>query len=172
MEYKDLNSERLCFRNYSKDDYHDLIALFCDNKKVMSSTLSGQLLTKNQLNSLIQNDFRQRTDTPFGFVTVHEKNSGHFIGISGIFQCDYLNQDDIEFGFILDDKYWGRGYATEIGGFWIDFVFSKLYKNRILATTSPENQISQKVLEKLGLTVHSSINIDQRGNRLVYVKNR
>lgn len=138
----------------------------------MSSTLSGQLLTRFQLNSLIQNDFKQGTDSPFGFVTVHERNSGLFIGISGIFQCNYLNQNDIEFGFILDDKFWGKGYATEIGAFWINFVFSQLDKARIVATTSPENEASQSVLEKLGLTVHSSINIDQRGNRLIYIKNR
>lgn len=56
-----------------------------------------------------------------------------------------------EIGYIVNPDYWGKGVATEAASMMIDFGFNELVLHRIYATCAPENEGSQKVLEKLGM---------------------
>lgn len=165
-------TERLRLELYQPSAKKQLHDLLCTNQKVMSNALSGNVLGIEEFERLLSEEFCISQQSPFGFVTVVEKESNIIIGVSGVLECNYLNDQDIEFGFILDDQYWGKGYATEIGSYWIDFVLGELSKDRILATTNSENLSSRNVLEKLQMKVHSKINIKNRGERLLYVLGR
>lgn len=57
-----------------------------------------------------------------------------------------------DFGFVLNRRYWGRGYATEAGGAVLDWLKSLDAITRIVATCDVENAASARVLEKLGLS--------------------
>ena len=63
-----------------------------------------------------------------------------------------LNGDSADFGFVLNRRYWGHGYATEAGGAVLDWLKSLGVIKRILATCDVENVASVRVLEKLGLS--------------------
>ena len=84
----------------------------------------------------------------------------------------YLNSD-IEIGYVLHKKYWGKGYATELAKSCITFVFNNYPDiKRIVAVTVPNNITSQKVLSKIGFKFLQEINSKEHGKEFFFVRNR
>lgn len=57
-----------------------------------------------------------------------------------------------EFGFLVNRRYWRKGYATEASRAVVDWIFSVPSVWRLSATCDVENVASARVLEKAGLT--------------------
>lgn len=55
------------------------------------------------------------------------------------------------FGYLLNQKYWGRGYATEAAHAVVNWAISLPEVYRVWATCDTENLASVRVLEKCGL---------------------
>ncbi|SFW57472.1 GNAT family N-acetyltransferase [Cellulophaga fucicola] len=165
-----LQSQRIQFKPLSITYKKPLEDLFCKNPLVMQNTLKGRVLTANELQKIVEDDFITSTDETVGFWCLTNKEDNTFIGVSGLLKCDYLGKESYEFGFILDDNFWGKGIATEIGEFWIDYAKNQLKLDEILATASPENHASRRVLEKLNLHMVRQFTSKERGARLLYSK--
>ena len=56
-----------------------------------------------------------------------------------------------DFGYFLDRKHWGQGYATEAARLLVGWLQRQGSIVRISATTDADNQASASVLRKLGL---------------------
>ena len=56
-----------------------------------------------------------------------------------------------ELGYWLGADEWGRGYATEAAGALVDFGFAELGLSRIYAQVLAGNDVSCRVLDKLGM---------------------
>lgn len=78
---------------------------------------------------------------------------------------------EIELGFLLAQKSWGRGYATEAAQAATLYGFGKLGFHEIIALTDVENTASQKVLEKIGFT-RRGIEIVGGEENLVFIKKK
>ncbi|WP_435315042.1 GNAT family N-acetyltransferase [Cellulophaga fucicola] len=165
-----LETQRIQFTPFNTQYKKPLEDLFCKNPLVMQNTLKGRVLTANELQKIIDEDFITTTDETVGFWCLTNKEDNTFIGVSGLLKCDYLGKESYEFGFILDDNFWGKGIATEIGEFWINFAKSKLNLDEVLATVSPENYASRKIMEKLDLNMLRQFTSKERGARLLYSK--
>lgn len=61
-----------------------------------------------------------------------------------------IEGDAAEIGFLLNQSYWGRGYAGEAASGVIDWLFSLPNIARVWATCDTENASSIRVLQKLG----------------------
>lgn len=72
------------------------------------------------------------------------------IGICGLLRRPIL--DDVDIGFALLPEYRGAGYAFEAARAVVDYARSALRLPRLVAITSAENEISGRLLEKLGLS--------------------
>lgn len=84
----------------------------------------------------------------------------------------YLNRD-IELGYVLHKKYWGKGYATELAKACVNFVFSTDSSiKRIVAVTVPSNTASQNVLLKTGFKFGKEIVSKEYGKENFYIINR
>ncbi|ADY29269.1 GNAT family N-acetyltransferase [Cellulophaga lytica] len=165
-----LQSQRIQFTPLSTTYRKPLEDLFCKNPLVMQNTLKGRVLTANELQKIVEDDFITTTDETVGFWCLTSKEDNAFIGVSGLLKCNYLGKESYEFGFILDDNFWGKGIATEIGKFWIDYAKNELNLTEILATASPENHASRRVLEKLDLQMVRQFTSKERGARLLFSK--
>jgi [ribosomal protein S5]-alanine N-acetyltransferase len=55
------------------------------------------------------------------------------------------------FGYLLNRKYWGNGYATEAGNTVVNWLMSVPEIYRVWATCDTGNIASARVLEKIGL---------------------
>ena len=71
--------------------------------------------------------------------------------------CVYLDEkhESGEFGWILNKKYWGNGYATEAALALKDHVVKELKVKRLIAHCDARNTASARVMEKIGLKLES-----------------
>ena len=81
--------------------------------------------------------------------TALEKASGAFVGFCGLKYLD--NTSEIEVGYRLAKKFWGKGFATEAARASLHYGFETLGLDRIVAVVQPENAASCRVIEKIGL---------------------
>lgn len=54
-------------------------------------------------------------------------------------------------GYILDDRFWGKGYAAEGAQACLNYAFSVLHAPRVIADIRPENTASRRVAARLGM---------------------
>jgi [ribosomal protein S5]-alanine N-acetyltransferase len=58
----------------------------------------------------------------------------------------------VEIGWALRRKFWGHGYATEIGQAALAYSFDELGMEAVVSCTSHDNHRSRAVMERLGMT--------------------
>ena len=87
--------------------------------------------------------------------SIREKNAdgsaGKIIGSIGL-EADKRRENvkSLELGYSLGKAAWGRGYMTEAAKAVIDYAFSSLDLVILAICTGPQNQRSQRVIEKCG----------------------
>ena len=67
--------------------------------------------------------------------------------------CAYLNEErtEAEIGWIINKKYWRKGYAFEAANLLLDFCKKELNIHKFTAVCDTENTGSYRVMEKLGM---------------------
>ncbi len=66
---------------------------------------------------------------------------------------DTFNQPEFGLFWAIDPSHQRKGYAVEAAQAMIDYAFNSMNIRRIVATTEFENEASQAVMRKLGMTV-------------------
>ncbi len=111
------------------------------------------LMTPEQTIEMVERYKKHFAEKGFCFYAVDELKSGRFIGLIGLqtvrFEADFTPA--VEVGYRLHSDYWGKGYATEGAKRCLDYAFEDLKLDRIVAFTSPGNQSSINVMQKLGM---------------------
>ena len=71
--------------------------------------------------------------------------------------CIYISKHnaDAELGWIINNKYWGNGYAEEAARGVMNFAIQELKVRKFVAHCDSENISSFKVMEKLGMSLTS-----------------
>lgn len=148
MTDKVLESERLYLREYTLDDVDLMFELNCD-PEVM--TFIGPPRTDIKVaEESIQKLIKYYSKHPgLGVWAAIEKESEEHIGFFELAHMD--NTEEIEVGYRLHKKFWGKGYATEMTKVLIDYGFNKKNLDEIVGITHHENYASQNVLKKAGL---------------------
>jgi len=77
-----------------------------------------------------------------------EKKSGIFIGSFAIIPIE--NTNDIQLGYALLKKYWGKGFASELTMAGLEYYFSTTSAEKIYALAETPNTASHRVLLKNG----------------------
>ena len=62
-----------------------------------------------------------------------------------------LRRHSADFGYVLNRKYWGQGFASESAKVVVDWLLTLDFIYRVWATCDTENLASVRVLERLGL---------------------
>ncbi len=65
-------------------------------------------------------------------------------------------------GYVIRRDRWGRGYATEAAAAILAFAFDALALHRIEARCVPENVASERVLQKIGMTLEGRLRENYR----------
>lgn len=97
----------------------------------------------------------------FGFYRVELKINGTAIGICGLVKRDTLEWVDVGFSFLETHR--GKGYAFEAAKAVLDYGRTNLGLPQIVGVTAPDNQISIRLLEKLGLRFEKLIHLPGYG---------
>lgn len=131
--------------------YEDLEALFALNSdpNVMKYITNGNPMPRDQAEARLQFYLDHWQQHSFGLFAIEYKDEGEFAGFCGLQYLD--NTSEIEVGYRLAEKYWGKGIATECARVSLQFGFDNIKLDRIVAVVHPDNLASQRVIEKIGL---------------------
>ena len=97
---------------------------------------------------------RHWVDHGWGEWAVEESDTGEFVGRLGFkHHPDFrVDSSQVEIGWLLARRFWGRGYATEAGAVALAEGFERLGLERVVSITAPANRRSIRVMRNLGMT--------------------
>jgi len=93
----------------------------------------------------------------FGLYLTELKEGGTPIGLCGLIKRDSL--EDVDIGFAFLPQFRGQGLAYEAANAALEYGRNVLGLKRIVAITSPDNEASARLLEKLGLRFERMMNL-------------
>jgi RimJ/RimL family protein N-acetyltransferase len=149
-----LETNRLIMRELVPGDATAMFELDC-NPAVMQY-LGGQTMqTADEMIPVVDYIRRQYTENGIGRYAVILKETGEFIGWSGIKfvtepENNFVNFYDLGYRFI--EHFWGKGYGYEAALPWIDYAFDIMKINKLNADAHIHNVGSNRILQKLGFT--------------------
>lgn len=135
---KPVASDIVCFRKL-------------DTNAAVQRTLFGRTYTLGESQARLQKFIAHWEHHAFG-EWIFRREDGSFVGTCGLFWDTIEGQNVVALGYVLDERHWGRGYATEMAGAAIAIAFTELGLREVYAVIDPENAASRRVLEKTGFT--------------------
>jgi RimJ/RimL family protein N-acetyltransferase len=142
-----LETPRLLLRPFARGDAERVHAIYSD-PVVMRYVATGPMVDLAVTQRLLDDYGAHQERHGFSFWAVFERASGALIGDSGLYRTP---GGEVELGYTLGAAWWGRGYATEAAGRWLEVAFSELGVSEVVALAEPANVASVHVLDKLGM---------------------
>ena len=146
----EFSTERLFIRPVQLTDAEALFGFRSDPE--CAEFMSSIPLSVAEMRERIQKTASEinQSGTWFQFV-IFEKDERIVVGDIGLhFLASDTQNKQVEVGYILHKKYWGKGYATEALMPIIDYLVYTLDKHRLVANIDPSNYPSIRLVEKLG----------------------
>lgn len=139
-------TERLILRELNQDDAEHFYELNSD-PEVVKYTGDAAFSSIEEARTFLQN-YSHYAENGFGRWAIIRKDDNEFLGWCGL----KLNEEDyVDIGFRIFQKYWGKGYATEAAKKSIDLGFNQFGLSEIIGRTAKENIASARILEKIGM---------------------
>ena len=117
----------------------------------------------------------------YGWWALELQDNHKLIGWCGLGFLDETKETEIL--YLLGKSFWGKGLATEAAHFSRNYAFDKVKLDTVIGLVHPDNLMSQRVLEKTGLSFDNraqyfglelykySISKDQFTTRLARMQN-
>jgi len=141
-----LETDRLILRPLDEKDIDAIFAMRSD-PEVMR--FIRELQNRDESANWVELVSSRWATEQIGFCAMVEKSAGKFVGWCGLWRLKETGE--IEVGYAVAKKFWGKGYATEAALEFLDYAFKKLAPEKIVAVARPKNAASRRVMEKLGM---------------------
>lgn len=143
-----IQTPRFVIRDF-KPEEQDLFVDIFDDERVITHLPKR---TRKELIGLFQSALTEyASGSPLGRWGMFNNGDGDFIGFCLLRLYD--NQPGkVELGYVLHQKYWGKGIASDMAQMMVAQAFMHTDANELVAVTTLDNTGSQKVLIKAGMT--------------------
>lgn len=150
-----LETDRLLLRPLELSDADDMFAM--DNNPAVHKYLWQKpfedIEESIKIIEYVRNQYEANNIGRFATII---KQTGEFIGWTGIkYIDDHIengNSNFYDYGYRLNEKFWGKGYATEASIAWLDYGFNQMNIDKMNAYTHSQNGASNYILQKVGMT--------------------
>ena len=143
-----LETDRLRFRAVTTEDLDFLCELFSDAE--MMKHYPG-LRTREQTRAWITFVHESYKKFGHGKWILEQKSDGQRVGQAGLVMTEIDGHEEVELGYFLHRKHWGKGYATESATALAKLAFEKFAYPEIVSAISPANLPSVRVAQRLGM---------------------
>lgn len=126
----------------------------------------GGVRESHQTASYLERNLRHWDDFGFGLWVLRESTAGEAAGLGMLRHVTLDTGDDVEVGYALIPRLWGRGIATEVAAACLERGRADLGLQTIVALTRPGNLASHRVLRKVGLELEREVVVDGVPNLL------
>ena len=161
-----LETERLILREWEERDRAPLAAILGDpHVRRFYPTVA----TPGQASAQIDFAIARTREIGYHFHAAELKDDGSPIGVIGLgvipetTRAAIPGAPEVEIGWQIAERNWGRGLAPEGARAWLEFAWSTLVLTEVVAFTAALNLPSQRVMEKIGMTRDPSDDFDNPG---------
>ena len=147
-----LETERLVLRPFKDSDFEDYLSMV-HSPEVRAALRTSEEEGRAEAWYALAAFAGQWQLRGTGMWALEEKNTGNFVGRTGLHNPERHDWPGVEVGWTLHPDYWGLGYATEAGQEAIRYGFHELSQERLFSIILPENYRSQAVAKRLGFVV-------------------
>ncbi|MGH0028712.1 MAG: GNAT family N-acetyltransferase, partial [Myxococcota bacterium] len=122
----------------------------------------GGVRDEEQTSRYLSRNLEHWAEHGFGVWMLRERGGGS--GCIGRAILRYLPLDgvnELEIGFALYPRFWGRGLATEVAEACTAFAWRDLDAPSLIGVTTPANHASRRVLCKIGLHFEREIEMEE-----------
>jgi RimJ/RimL family protein N-acetyltransferase len=139
-------SNRLVLEAFAPSDAAEAHRLIYGDREVMRHVGHGAMPDLAATQALLATYAAHQAEHGFGFWAVRELSSGALVGDAGL---ERTGRGEVELGYTLARRAWGRGYATEAGELCLAEA-RELGLRELVGVVDARNTASARVLEKLG----------------------
>ena len=156
----DQETERLCFRVLTKEDFQNWLPFF-EDKLILTYFGIDPNLPKNELcENWFKKVFHRYENDLGGLNAIILKETGELIGQCGLLIQTVEGKKRLEVGYSLLPKYRGFGYATEAATKCKDFAFKNDLADELISMIHVDNISSENVALKNGMSLESIIDYE------------
>jgi ribosomal-protein-alanine N-acetyltransferase len=141
-----LRSPRIGFRIWTPDDLQLAFGLWTD---LEVTRFIGGPFTEQQVRHGLEQEISLQNSNGIQFWPIFELVSAAHIGCCGIRPYDPIGRI-FEIGFVLRPRYWSKGYGSEASRTIVSHAFRDLGVQGLFAGHHPENEVSRRLLTRLG----------------------
>ena len=152
---KILETERLMLRQMRVEDAEFIFELVNEPAFIRNIGDKGVRTLDDARDYILSGPVASYAKFGFGLYVVVLKETGAAIGICGLLKRDSL--EDVDIGFAFLERFRRQGFAYEAAAAVMEYGRNALGLKRIVAITSPDNEDSMRVLEKIGLRFEKMI---------------
>ena len=148
-----LETDRLILREFQLSDTEAFFAMD-SNPKVHQYLWNKPVQKIAETIEIIEFVRKQYIDNGVGRFAMISKESNKFIGWAGLkFNTEMVNNkvNFYDVGYRLDEKFWGKGYASEATFAWLKYAFETMKIKTIEAAAHSDNVASNRILQKIGM---------------------
>lgn len=161
-----METKRLGVRKLTRSDFDALFAIM-SKKEVMYAWEHG--FSKDDVQNWIEKQLIRYSNDGIGYFALILKENGKLIGQAGLMKTTINGNNVVEIGYILDNKYWHNGYATEVAKKLVVYAFETLKLPAVYCSIRPENKASIRVAEKTGMKLNGSHTVIYRGKEMTHI---
>jgi len=156
MRHFSLETTRLTLREIVEGDI-DFVAEMLSDPDVMR--FYPKRLSRDESMEWIAKQRMRYERDGHGLWLASERESGEPVGQIGLCMQDIADWEprrNAEIGYLLHRAYWGRGFATEAATCVRQYAFDTLAYDHVISLIRPENEPSQAVARRLGMTIQGT----------------
>ena len=155
-----IETARLILRNWREEDIEPFIRH--TNTPAVMRWLGG-VKSAQEHRTAFRDRIMRWQESGFTFWAVERKADGELLGFCGLKIADAEGspiEGMLEVGWRLREDAWGQGYAKEAAIASLDYAFTRLGADRVVALTFVPNEASWGLMERLGMTRRPELDYD------------
>jgi len=157
-----LETKRLILRHQVIEDLDALWALYCNPN--ITRYIPDAPRTREEAKEELEWHMHGHPKYPeLGLWATIHKETGKFIGRCGLLSWDIEGVHEVEVAYTIAQEYWGRGLASEAAQGILKYGFEQLNLARLICLIEPENIASQRVAEKIGMSLEKKVDLPLDG---------
>ena len=145
-----LETDRLILRELKLSDAEAFFAMD-SNPKVHQYLWNKPVQKIEETIEVIEFVRKQYVENGIGRFAMISKETNEFIGWAGLkFNTEGVNNkvNFYDIGYRLDEKFWGKGFASEATFAWLKYAFETMKIKTMEATAHSDNVASNRILQK------------------------
>ena len=148
-----LETDRLILREFQLSDAETFFAM--DSNPNVHKYLWNKPVQKiEETIEIIDSVRKQYVNNGIGRFAMISKETNEFIGWAGLKYNTEIVNNKVNFydiGYRLDEKFWGKGYASEATIVWLKYAFEIMNIKTMEAAAHSDNVASNRILQKIGM---------------------